>query len=213
MSIHAKNHSLPPPSPGPARSSNQHNITSRPAHYVTMPIQQTARTNILEYQNLQRLLRTWHRVFSPTKSSLKLSSARSWKQTASLSQSDSQKMAPRRAPPRAPKSDRDHFQNMMTKYKIRFLGPEDTIGAESMPANLHTTLKQVRSLGHTDYNTYTEDVRSDVAQQPWRHQRLERARTLFETVGRCLSLRKSEAGWRLSVEPLVCRRFTVEVAW
>ncbi|MBE3041281.1 hypothetical protein IMZ48_01580 [Candidatus Bathyarchaeota archaeon] len=122
-------------------------------------------------------------------------------------------MAPPPAPPPAPKNDPKHVQNMMRKYKIRFLGPEDTIGAESLPANLRTTLEQVRSLGHTDYNTYTEDVRSDAAQQPWRHQRLDRAQTLFKTARRCLSLRKSETGWRLSVEQLVCRRFAVEVAW
>lgn len=123
-------------------------------------------------------------------------------------------MAPPPGPPPPPKNDPAHVQRMMKKYKIRFLGPADTLSPESCPANLRTTLDQARKLGHTDYDTYTEDVRSDAAQQqPWRYQRLDRAQTLFTTAARCLRLRKAEAGWRFDVEPLVCRRFTVEVAW
>lgn len=123
-------------------------------------------------------------------------------------------MAPPPSPPPVPKNDPQHVQEMMDKYKIRFLGPADMLGADSWPANLRTTLKQVRKLGHTDYDTYTEDVRSDAAQlQPWRCRRPARARTLAKVAARCLDARKIEPGWRFATEHLVFGRFFVEVAW
>lgn len=122
-------------------------------------------------------------------------------------------MAPPPASPLVRKNDPEHVRDMMEKYKIRFLGAADTIRPKPWPANLGTTLEQVRKLGHTDYDTYTEDVRADDGQQPWRHQRLARAERLFGTARRCLDAGKIEAGWRHAIEPLVCGRFFVEVAW
>lgn len=118
---------------------------------------------------------------------------------------------PLRAP--TPKTDRQHVRAMMKKYKIRFLGSADTISTEAWPANLRKTFEQARMLGLTDHDTYTEDVRADAGQQPWRANRLVRARTLYQTAARCLRLGKTEAGWRHAIESLVCRRFCVEVAW
>ena len=102
---------------------------------------------------------------------------------------------------------------MMRKYRIRFLGPVDKISTELWPADLHTTFEQVRKLGHTDHDTYTEDVREDARQQLWSYQRLFRAQRLFQTAARCLKAGKVEAGWRHDIDPLVCSRFAVEVAW
>lgn len=101
----------------------------------------------------------------------------------------------------------------MKKYNIRFLGPADTVSTESWPANLCKTFEQARKLGHTDHDTYIKHVRADAGQQPWKHQLLLRARRLYQTAARCLRARKIEAGWRHDIEPLVCGRFAVEVAW
>jgi len=104
----------------------------------------------------------------------------------------------------------DESRLLLNKYRISFDGP---IEPSEWPSTQRVLFKDVQRLGRYTYSGY-EDIRKQRStDEPWGSGILRRADRVTSIAKKCLGERRNEAGWRLSLEPEIFARFTIEVAW
>jgi hypothetical protein len=104
-------------------------------------------------------------------------------------------------------------RQLMKKYHIHFDGPIESIDIADRPRNHEITFKHIRQLGKTELERYQETIDVDLHHRPWKERVPRRAKRIAELAKLCRQGRKNEAGWRLTLEPEVLARLSVEVAW
>ncbi|KAF5558568.1 hypothetical protein FMEXI_333 [Fusarium mexicanum] len=103
-------------------------------------------------------------------------------------------------------------RQLMKKYNIIFDRPIDSITNPQWPSNCNIIFDHIQRLGKTVYSEYHESISADFTRFPWRQKVQQRAKRVTDIAKRCLDGRKNESGWRLTMEPEVMARFSVEVA-
>ncbi|KAL4919236.1 hypothetical protein BDW62DRAFT_179704 [Aspergillus aurantiobrunneus] len=107
--------------------------------------------------------------------------------------------------------DQDEFRARWEHSKalnIRFLGP---VPPSDWPRAHRSLFEDIQKLGDQKYSTFSESVSVDSIEKPWRRQTKQRAARLVARSRMSRNDRRNEAGWRLTIEPEVLYRFTVEV--
>jgi hypothetical protein len=90
----------------------------------------------------------------------------------------------------------DH-RRLIKEYNVHFDGPIDR---EKWPSAHFHTFSNIQKLGRTEFAEYRESVTIDSEDTPWREQTRFRAERIATLAKICREGRKSEAGWRLSLE-------------
>lgn len=104
-------------------------------------------------------------------------------------------------------------RRLMATYNISFVQPIETLEKELYPQNHSSTVSDIRQLGKTEFKKYHESIDTDSRERPWRREVRNRVQRVVESAQRCRDARKSEMSWRLTLEPDVLARFSVEVGW
>jgi hypothetical protein len=79
------------------------------------------------------------------------------------------------------------------------------------PPNHRSVFSSIQKLGQITYDDYGESEDSSTTAVPWKVKAKELAGKLADKAEDCL--RRNEASWRFSCEPLIFARFNSEVAW
>ncbi|KAI9653940.1 MAG: hypothetical protein M1831_005625 [Alyxoria varia] len=100
------------------------------------------------------------------------------------------------------------LKKLARQYGITF----NRLGSSSEWPSLHIDLfESITALGTVSAQSY-HPVASNAYVEPWKSQTLRRAKRLAELASKCESEGKNEQSWRLTVEPEILSRFTIEVA-
>lgn len=100
---------------------------------------------------------------------------------------------------------------LMQKHRIYFDGPVSQDRWPPQYKQLFATIKQ--DCGQKAYDAYKQMRKGRAVEEPWGADVLERAVRVVAKAERCRLEHRNEAGWRLSLEPEIFNRFTVEIAW
>lgn len=103
--------------------------------------------------------------------------------------------------------------DLIKKYNFFFDDPLDINCDTPYPENCRTIFQHITQLGRMTYEDHQSNISADFRHYPWRHEVRKRAERIVHRTIRCINTRQSEGGWRLSTEPEIMARFSVEVAW
>ncbi|KAL2192920.1 hypothetical protein P885DRAFT_5162, partial [Corynascus similis CBS 632.67] len=107
-----------------------------------------------------------------------------------------------------------HRRRVIKKYNIQFDAPAEAPFQHPphWPIIRRVLVKDVQSLGQTQYQDYQESISVDAIHRPWRKQVRQRAKRIAAQAQSCLANRENESEWRYKVETEVMARMSIEVA-
>jgi hypothetical protein len=101
--------------------------------------------------------------------------------------------------------------------KLRILARQYCINQKGQSHNWPWThspaFGNVREVGETRFQVYSDSVDVSSNNIPWRRQNKARAEWLVEQAKRLSENGANESAWRMRIENVILERFSVEVAW
>jgi hypothetical protein len=102
------------------------------------------------------------------------------------------------------------LQTLIKRYRINF---EPPLSSNEWPLMHKVHFESIRKVGDLKFDTFSASIDIRSSEQPWRESTKRRAEFLAARAARLSKQGRNEEGWRLGLENVVLRRFSVEVAW
>jgi hypothetical protein len=101
-------------------------------------------------------------------------------------------------------------QRVIKERGIKFL---DDVESDQWPKTHLKTFQHIRTLGSTCFSSWTEEVRADWQDAPWKLDTQNRARAVFQGARRCRDQDVNERVWRSRLEPFIFQRLDNDILW